>query len=175
MRATTVCRREQGSGMRGSGGSWADGLSPAERRAFAREELIDVVVEPVGIPQWQRFLDYVKQRYAFSFIVDGEKAPLPDTAEEMLGLPRLYPLGLRIEVGNLSVNEYFLEREVIDLDMSPREIRDPSDVAAFLSFLRGLAAAVEVEVVVRVEGPRDDDRGVLFRLAPGDEQPRYCV
>lgn len=152
--------------------SWAKDLTPQEQGVFVRDELLDVVIENVGRSQWQALLDYVTQRYDVSFIVSGQNQEVPEKADELLDRPLIAPFGLRIRVGNLSINEYFLNESAIDFDMKPAEIESAADVADFLSFVLALGEVLEREVVVRVEGSQDE-RGVVLRFMPGDEGPTY--
>jgi hypothetical protein len=151
---------------------WTDVLSPGEREVFTGPELLDIRVSDIDADAWQMVLDHLRAHYPVKLLTDGKEIPLPARAREVLDLPIAGSHGLRVQVGNLSLNEYFLSEHEIEFDLHPREISSIEDVRGALRFMKELGDLLGCRVTMSVEGSRED-RGTVYAFQPGDDAPKF--
>lgn len=141
---------------------------------FCRDgSLRDIYAFDTGLEDWRRMADYVARNYAFRFQGGWAEQRFPED------LRSLFPTGpesdltsLSIEVGRVMLNCHFFAEDEIELDLDPAEVDDATKLDALFKFMRGLAGALEKEVVLTPENMREIR---IFRVSPRSEQVQHTA
>lgn len=119
----------------------------------------DVLILDADLAAWQKALDALRTAgYGTTFELDGQLAPFPAKAAEVVGSPE-NPL-LNVQVGRVTLNCHFFDESEIEFDLDPRDLQGPKDLDALVGFLRVLASATALDVMLTPEN--DPDHAILY-------------
>lgn len=140
------------------------------RKDFAPDgALRDIYVENVSSADWERVLSFVVSEYGPPrFLVDGEPAPLPRTAQDVFELHGRCSTIMNFDVGGMDIACHFFGEDEIEFDLLPAEVDGPTRLTALLGFLRRLALLTSKPVLHTHENSKD---AAFVRVtAEGDAQ-----
>ena len=131
--------------------------------AFAWDgSLRDLYVLNASPAHWTRWLQALPTwPYGVTYSIDGTRAPAPQTAEEAFAVQQAKLLSIDVE--GIRMNCHFFSDDVIELDLDPREVRGPYELAALERFMRRLGVVVGLPVRMTPENASD---GPIFEYAP---------
>lgn len=122
------------------------------RHAFHRDgSLRDIYVQNLTIEHWEKFLDFVQSSgYGFTYSLDGETAPLPSNAAELLR-DNCRPQFLAIDLGGVMVHAVAFVEYELELDIDPRQVTSPAAEDSVLDFMGRLGEALARDVILTEE------------------------
>jgi hypothetical protein len=128
----------------------------------------DLYILNTNLRDWQRLLDYVRQREdQFIFTINDIPHSLPTTIESIFAVREHTHPFLMIRIDHLQLNCHFFDPEQIEFDIDPREICDSSSFTLLLNCMTDIGAAVEKEVRLTPENAPDV---ILLRYNPSTRQ-----
>ena len=133
--------------------------------------LRDLYVFDTSEADWDRFLDSLPTwSYQTRFLIDGEPAPLPDSASRAFEIrQRAVPL-LQIDVGGIELCCHFFTDEEIELDLDPREINRSSDLDQLVDLMRRLGQVLHRPFVLT---PENQPEFPIIRYDPISNEMAY--
>lgn len=119
----------------------------------------DVLILDADLDAWQKTLDAIRAAgYGTTFELDGQLAPFPAKAADVVGSPD-NPV-LNVQVGRVTLNCHFFDESEIEFDLDPRDLQGPKDLDALVGFLRLIASATALDVMLTPEN--DPDHALLY-------------
>ena len=124
--------------------------------AFERDgSLPDIVVSPMTLLDWKRFLMFARTSYRTEYLVDLEPREPEDDPAVIFETRQRVPVLLKVFVDHLQLNCHFFSPDGIELDLDPREVETHKDERRILAFLRELGDALGKTVLLVAEGSPD--------------------
>ena len=125
--------------------------------------LRDIYVNDTRAVVWDQALEFLLRADTVRYLIDDVVAPLPATAAEALQVwPDRSPL-LVVEREGIEYACHFFNRDQIELDFWPEDIRGPEEFAALERFVGGLGRVTKCVVLVTYEGSQAAE---IFRYVP---------
>ena len=135
--------------------------------------LRDIYVLNASKEDWEKWADYVNQRYSVHFYNEGD-----DISEDQVNFALVVELweqkqgfqaSATILVGNTQIKSHFFDEMEIENDIDPSEICSPEDHEKLLAYLKDISVLLGKEVIITPENAPDM---ILIKVA-GDTVGYY--
>ncbi len=120
--------------------------------AFEPDEgsLMELAVFETDRGEWQRFLDYVTDRYAVVYTKDGAASTLP-RAERIFEAKGQCSVVMEVVLPGFTINSHFLRHDEIRLNALPEDIDTSEKSSAVFQFMLEVAELLSKEVFLTPE------------------------
>jgi hypothetical protein len=129
----------------------------------------DIYAFNTTLEELDKFLNYVRPRLRKnSFSIGDKEVLLPESYKEILNevAKRNTNSILRIPVGESELNCHFFDSSELELDLQPKDFQTEGEWVELNNFLRGLAEAMNKEIVMTPENTPEE---IFIRYEPGAE------
>ena len=133
--------------------------------------LCDLYVTPATRADWQRTLDFVRERCAdIVYTVDSQQQPTPLSVDELCAARESAAVTLTFRFGPLHLATHFFVPDELEFDFWPKDIQGPADFASLLQFMRDLGDMLGKPVLLT---PENHQNAPILEYTPTSHEFRY--
>jgi hypothetical protein len=119
--------------------------------------LRDIYVSPATLDDWQRTLDFLRQRSTEpSYSLDAQPLPLPVSVAEAFSARMHASALLTFRFGSIHFATHFFTDDELEFDFCPSDICAQTDLDSLLSFVQRIGDLLARPVSITPENSRED-------------------
>jgi hypothetical protein len=160
-----VANDEMNTGRRRSFGKMEPGDYKEIFQSAVIGELYDIMVLDVTLSDWQLFFQYLSAKHKILYEEAGEPKPLPnfDVVFERYAET---PVTVKVCFPDFTVNCFFFDVEVIEMDVLPTDINSPSRAELIFKLMSDVACLLGKPVIMTPESTTHSPEEVLCFADP---------
>lgn len=133
--------------------------------------LLDLYIQQTDVDAWQKALDLLRSSpHQLCFLRDGEEAPLPHEAKDILAARQEAGTLLRVGVESLTISCHFFTKEQIEFDVYPPEISTETHFSHLCQFMRLLGHGLGKDVDLT---PENEEEQIILKYFSEQDMFRY--